>query len=527
MTQLIGDQTIPNQTNNARVKAINMSFHISGTGSTPDGNEQLTLMVDWLAANTKDDALIVVAATETGAMLPVPTDNFNGITVGSSSTLSGSGSFNKVSSFNEFTHEPFDRVQRDIIAPGSTNDSVDVSIGGIDLTDLNNNTAKANGTSFAAPMVTGTVALLQQYGNQRRTVSMPNWSDDYQHHQVMKAVLMNSADKVNSQAVVTAHGGLTVPAGGFLGQSRTVFMQDGTSTWFDSTAADKSPQTGGLTPIDQQMGTGELNARRALQQLSGGEYHSLETANGPAFVPVVGWDYGHSNGQNQINAYSFNQNLLQGSFISITLAFDRVVQFATGGSGNTYHANDTFQTSSNSQFPGIDMFSNLDLYLYDTRTGENVAISNDPLSTIDHIFFQIPTTDPYQFYVKQDNANAGPVDYAVAWWALGTGNAIAGAAGDINQDGHVDANDILAMEKALANETSYAQSVGLTTAQLALIGDVNGDGQFTNADIQSLLNFLKNGNGSESVPEPASLVLLAIGGLAVVRRRRAVGCHVS
>jgi hypothetical protein len=251
-------------------------------------------------------------------------------------------------------------------------------------------------------------------------------------------------------------------------------------------------------------------------------YHSLETANGPAFVPTIGWDFGHSTFQNQVNTYSFNRQLIQGSFIAITLAFDRAVTFANdGGTPNHYDTGDTFTPSSNVQFPGVDQFSNLDLYLFDTNTDQTVAESVDPLSTIDHIFFQIPTTDTYQFEVKQENANAGPVDYAVAWWALGTGPTIPGAAGDMNQDGHVDAKDLIAMEKALANESGYASSLGITTDQLALIGDVNGDGVFNNADIQALINLLQSGGGSTSVPEPTSIILLALGGLLLAWRKKA------
>jgi hypothetical protein len=47
---------------------------------------------------------------------------------------------------------------------------------------------------------------------------------------------------------------------------------------------------------------------------------------------------------------------------------------------------------------------------------------------------------------------------------------------------------------------------------------MNADGNFNNADLQDLLDFLKDGNGSTSVPEPASLVLLALGSLALVQR---------
>jgi hypothetical protein len=85
--------------------------------------------------------------------------------------------------------------------------------------------------------------------------------------------------------------------------------------------------------------------------------------------------------------------------------------------------------------------------------------------------------------------------------------------GDFNRDGHVDASDILPMMQALADPQSYEAAHGnLTAAQLLAIGDIDGNGQFTNADLQALLADLQSGGGSTStVPEPASLILAAIG----------------
>jgi len=87
--------------------------------------------------------------------------------------------------------------------------------------------------------------------------------------------------------------------------------------------------------------------------------------------------------------------------------------------------------------------------------------------------------------------------------------AIVPSPGDFNRDGHVNAADILTMEQALANPAAYqAAHSNLTAAELLDIEDVNGDGKFNNADLQSLLATLKSGGGSaDPVPEPDSLTL--------------------
>ncbi len=86
--------------------------------------------------------------------------------------------------------------------------------------------------------------------------------------------------------------------------------------------------------------------------------------------------------------------------------------------------------------------------------------------------------------------------------------------GDFNRDGVVDAADISVMMSALVDLPDYMSTYDLSPADLNTIGNLNGDGQITNADLQSLLNMLICGaNQVQSVPEPTAFVLLLVSSL--------------
>jgi sulfatase modifying factor 1 len=103
--------------------------------------------------------------------------------------------------------------------------------------------------------------------------------------------------------------------------------------------------------------------------------------------------------------------------------------------------------------------------------------------------------------------------------------------GDMNFDGHVDAKDIAALQLALTNENGYLStnfgngtptSHGVTAGNIGSYSDVTGGGIFKNANLQSLLTYLKTGHGSvSSVPEPNTAVLasIACGLIGTLRKR--------
>ena len=69
-------------------------------------------------------------------------------------------------------------------------------------------------------------------------------------------------------------------------------------------------------------------------------------------------------------------------------------------------------------------------------------------------------------------------------------------AGDFNLDARLDAADVPAMLRALANLKAYQSDNKLADYDLLAVGDVSGDGFVRNDDLQALLNLLKSSGGT-------------------------------
>jgi hypothetical protein len=97
--------------------------------------------------------------------------------------------------------------------------------------------------------------------------------------------------------------------------------------------------------------------------------------------------------------------------------------------------------------------------------------------------------------------------------------------GDLTGEGTVTSADLPALEQALADLPGYEATHGYDDAALLDIADINQDGVVNNADLQAEIYLLNHGmlpapslSGSSAVPEPAGLLLWAMGGFILTRR---------
>jgi subtilisin family serine protease len=381
------------QQNGGDVRAINFSFGESlqrdpRQDAKLDGNALLTQCLDWLSHS--DNVLFVIAGNQGRGGIPIPTDHYNGITT--AYTTKRQGKFTKVD-FANLSALPVGSgsrlIQREInvgerravnlLAPGTK----------ISVYNIQGKMVQVSGTSFAAPHITASVALLQEFGDRQLRQSQPHWSLASRRHEVMKAVLLNSADKLQDRG-----------DGLLLGMTRTILNKKN-QNWLESDAY-KNPQI----PLDIEMGTGQLNIFRAYQQFSSGQW-SPEN-----LVANRGWDYGNVSA-NSFQDYVLEKPLQANSFVALTLVWDRLVELQDTNGNQQYDIGETFRDRG---------LNKLDLSLMSAEENNPAKSTCSSLSnedSVQHIFCPIPTTGRYKIRVQyRQQVNEKMQPYALAWWTV-------------------------------------------------------------------------------------------------------------
>lgn len=375
------------------VRAINFSFGEPlaldpRPNAKLDGRALLTLCIDWSART--HNVLYSIAGNQGTGGIPIPTDNFNGVNVAFSRAEDGVYRYVDVSNLGSV----FTGVDRRLVGLETNMDGrrlVSLIAPGrnVDLLNQDGSVSQNTGTSFASPHVVATVALLQEYGDRQILTSQPQWTLDARRHEVMKAVLLNSTDKLEDSG-----------DGLLQGMNRTIINKSG-KNWLESDAY-QDPEI----PLDGEMGTGHLNAFRAYQQFSPGQWKPT------APVPAKGWNYGDVS-QREYRDYIIDRPLQQGSFVAATLAWNRIVELEETNPNGEYDEGETFRDRG---------LNDLNLYLMkadETDTKKSVGSSVSAVDSVEHLFHEIPATGRYKIrveYHRQVNENTQP--YALAWWTV-------------------------------------------------------------------------------------------------------------
>jgi hypothetical protein len=334
----------------------------------------------------------------------------------------------------------------------------------------------ASGTSFAAPIVAGCAALLIDYGKATERSIDPR---------VVKSVLLNSADKL--------------------------------SGWTQQKGVDSSTGTViNYTPLDNAQGAGRVDLAGAYKLYSA----SIDSGSDPGAVGKIGWDL-NTVSEGTPRDYFVNTMVPAGSKLTATLIWfmDRTVSGFNYASSNPY---------GSTHFSN-DSFDDLDLYLYKAGAGGNptgsaVAASisgwtpSNPTGagwdSVEHLYLNLPTDGRYLLRVNWTQekfdyvGDVNTENFALSW------SVDAFKPGDANGDGLVDGGDLAIWQQ------NY-DPLGLHSNTFAM-GDWNFDRRVDGADLALWQqNYYPMAGPPEMNPEPATLMLVALGGIVLsVRRRR-------
>src|SRR5262249_30442130 len=156
---------------------------------------------------------------------------------------------------------------------------------------------------------------------------------------VIKSTIMNSADKV---------------------------LDKQGNAWAPSSAATIAGVYTTTRPLDTDSGAGQINGATLATQYLAGDW-------GPGAVPTIGWDI-NKVGNGQFVDYAIDSKLLQGTFLTATLDWNRHVGWSDNNANSFIDASDTFFL--------LQSLSNLDLEIL--KNGVLVAQSTSFMDNVEH-----------------------------------------------------------------------------------------------------------------------------------------------
>lgn len=355
-----------------------------------------------------------------------PGDFYNGITVGATDeNFRARAEFSSYHLGNDTGAAPDVRGKPDILAPG------DRVWNGKSYTTMSG----ASGTSFAAPHVTGTAAQIAQRMAGGR------------QHEAIKAIILNSARKrmiegSNAGNAIAEDHAMTA-----MDPSDEDYLVGG--RFRDLGAGDPAMRTeqwtpsqwtyaGGVfraqKPLDDEQGTGMLDSDRALDQLLAGE-------RAPGAVPRIGWGRNEfvrssdASGQPDVTQFDYNINvpLTEGTFLTATLCWDRMVNETDAGHTNDPNDNMSPPTSEHGKVDRGDHYvfynmTDLNLQILKKNDMGGLTLIAESISTTDnveHLHIPIAMRGEYTIRVLWNGEENGAAvlfntPYALAWYAVPT-----------------------------------------------------------------------------------------------------------
>lgn len=301
-----------------------------------------------------------------GGSITVPGEGYNILTVGAlgaNSSGSNSTDYTRVVNFSSRGPVSGGRSKPEIVAPGAN----------MQVAQSSSPTAwsTGSGTSYAAPLVSGTVGLLEQWADRQDLEVSP---------MLHRATLINSASRHVRDPRRTDSAGREM-------------------TWVMSPAATFSESNGVYSssqPFDHAMGAGALNAHAAVRQMHPDASREDIGRRADSVNP----------GDTRTYRLFEGRELAPGALVNGTLAWMREVTLddpANPGSSGSYT---------------VRPIANLDLELVRSDTGEVVARSNSGVDNTEHMYFNVRDRAPYELRVRHagGGGSAPPAeDFALSW----------------------------------------------------------------------------------------------------------------